>query len=976
MYRFNEVEHLFSIIRVLASNGGPTQEMRDAFDTVVVHFDDIKQLITLLSVVIEDLDKLIPFTVRAKEQSGVVETTQATQQASADDAPTISNSTAERQEVTEFIDDNAVLHEAAPGETPLAPIVSQQHTDANQHSIITFLARPQLIDEFEMSPSAKRGELLTTIRVPDKMLTPMVLAKLDGFTSFRGTAVFKLQLNSQPFQAGRLMLFAVPMPTLTYPRDEWITQHVTTAQALHNVQIDFAQETEVELRVPFVSPFNSYNLIDGKYPWADMYVMVYSSLNQVEKYSLQCLLWAHFEDVELGAPTSAKAAKPKQQSGSVPSSGNKAPKEISAVTARKVQAAESTGILSQVSSGAQSAYATLGKGIPAISGVTGALSTFSKSATDFFGGILGAIPSLAKLVGLSKPPVGYSGNTVVIRPTQYFQNTDGVDHSNVLSLSALNSVDEYPTLGGNNLSETSMTFLKSIPQYIGNFCYGKTSKYGTELFTGMVAPNHCVPGDYIIELDNPSLPGGVIQPTVLNYISSSFLYWTGSLVYTFRFVKTKFHSGRVEVSYHPFTTDVDDTRMDYVYRLVVDLRDNSEVSVTIPYISTTPWKKTDSQNNPLDLKPWSAVGDSVTGVIHVRALTPLICASSVVSDNIECLVEVRGGPDYEVSAPAKNGFFPFSFQEVATQQSGVVYATPGTFETRTQAIEGKLPPSITGRDSDINRPSPSMYTIGEQFTDFRALTRRFAFMSTFTREEGRVIVRDSPYYVIPPFAFFQELTKDDKKVNQFVFAHGLCPLSFVSGMYAFYRGSLRAKIYGLEPGDLISAQMVDKEDYGYAQNPLPSYNYISAEAYEQVEFKKFAEFQFPYYSPTVCTVPYPLEKPNKLFTQPKSAILISTSNQEDNDLYMAAAAGDDMSFHMFLGVPPVLDRRALAINIDNNNTYPSFVNRDNINTDPCVKISGNSTEGWKLGTAKLMAIVNWSITDRTQGCPGSNIPKS
>lgn len=881
------------------------------------------------------------------------------QMASSEVAPEITNSFEVRQEITNFSNDDAGIIQPTPGEKVMPKIGTMQFTDGRTHDVISYLQRPQLVRQFAYPCASERSSIISggPIKVPEILFSDLVKNKLDGFTSFRATAVFKLQVNAQPFQAGRLMLFAVPMPDLVNPRQDWVSKHVTMAQALHNVQMDIAQQTEVELRVPFISPFNSYDLINGNYSWAEMYVMVYSKLCQVGGDDLECLLWAHFEDIELGAPTSGKM-KAVQQSGKV---AKGAPKQPSAAAAASVRTKEAGGdLLTDVSAGAVSGWSRIGETLPFVKPVTDIFGGLAGAAGSFlkpFSGILGGI---GKIFGLSKPVLGHSGNTVVIRPSQYFGNVDGIDHSHVLALSALNCIDEYPDLGGTDLSETSLEFLKTIPQFVKAFNYGMTNSYNDELCSILVTPTTRVPATVMFEPGMNITEFQSFQPTILNYITSPFAYWTGSLVYTFRFVKTHYHSGRVEISFHPFVTKVDTSRMEYVYRLVIDLRENSEVSVSIPYISPTPWKRIDTTIDPVNEKrDYSVIGSSCVGVVYCRALTPLYVGSNIASNTVECVVECRAGEDFSIQAPVHSPYVPFRFastvdEEVAlmkkqrvVQQAGNVYALPGTLETRTTAIMGKTPVSITGMESDVLQPSTEQFCAGEIFQDYRALTRRFAYVEMFEPIDSTyATVRNAIEYVRPPE--ITTLKADKDMIYNFKLFYLPSPLSFVASMYTFYRGSLRLKIYSPDGLDLTSIQLFYRPEVNYEQETqLKAFNYIGPAHYEQPMQKKFAEFQIPYYSPTIITVPYPEEDIDKIVTQPiVSAVIgsVKPNGMAAQSYYVASAAGDDMSFHMFVGVPPVLGSELITskYTYDNGSTKKdiSLFQTMEMQANPCQFVTG------------------------------------
>lgn len=237
-------------------------------------------------------------------------------------ASEISPGVEERVQVTAFVDDQAVIPEHVPGETILPDMGTLQYTDTMRHSIISFLERPQLISCFSwkgmstdfhgqnilclQDPTDPNSRIMNPL-VPSQVMTKMFIEKLQGFTAFRATAVFKLQINSQNFQAGRLIFGAVPMPTLLGERADFIVKTPCSALSVNHVQMDINKQTEVILRVPFISPFNSYDLINEQYDWASLFCIIYGPLNVVgDDNTLQCDLYCHFEDIELGCPTTAE----------------------------------------------------------------------------------------------------------------------------------------------------------------------------------------------------------------------------------------------------------------------------------------------------------------------------------------------------------------------------------------------------------------------------------------------------------------------------------------------------------------------------------------------------------------------------------------------------------------------------------------------------------------------------------------------
>lgn len=933
-----------------------------------------------------------------------------------------------------------------------------QHTDERTHSVISFLGREQLVSSFTWSPSASRPQNIlpslqnNSLRIPTGTMTSMLKDKLDGFTSFRGTCVLRLEINSQPFQCGRLMMVAVPMPTLLGGRKDFIFKSITTAQAVNHVQIDISKQTEVLLRIPFISPYNSYDLIENIFDWAEVQILVYSPLNVAEPTDpgLNCLLWAKYEDIVLGAPTSAKyGSQAKQQSGKVGNSGS-APTQASPQTVKKTRAQEA---------------------------ITGFSNRIIGAGSQVVNGLAGAALGVANLFGWSKPLPAESGTAVLNRPSEHFATADGLDHSHVLALSASNNIENYPGLVGSDVDEMSFDFVKRIPQYVDNFKFGSNTKPLTLLWKSAVSPMYNVPATYFLQSSSAGLTQQWRQPTTLNYAIAPFAYWTGSLVYTFRFVKTNFHSGRVEFTYHPFASKVDATRMEYVYRNVVDIRENTEVSLTIPYISPQPWKKIAPSVDPIKNDP---VLSSSTGVIYVRALNPLVCASSIVSKEIECVVEVRAGDDFQVQAPTASPYVPYAIQQSGTvadinsqvmkitdqnkhlmtfdfapwvvgteqhialyaslqgpdyfrvglpgvvqssypivaqdapllyqvnykfasqsqsmvvsleadnptasssvnstiivtaflymqegavpveitapvvcsidsktlplwttpfgpgddtvdalarrraraiQQSGSLAAVPGTQETRTRAVEGFLPPSITGNDADIERQDTSMYCAGEVFRNFRSLTRRFTYCLVNNIPANDMFKGLAVAMIRPPTLYYGTwMNRGDpaakppvppsKVGDQYMIGDArnkseMIPsaLSYIASMYAFYRGGIRLKTFlepGRNPSNLVSISYsyLDNDEI---QNPSLAQNTFEPTAFELPSLKQMGEFQLPYYSPTLLSVHWN-HQPTDQFDQPQLRYKVGSSSTSNTPLRMASAASDDLDLELFIGAPPV-----------------------------------------------------------------------
>lgn len=914
--------------------------------------------------------------------------------------------TMEQVQVTTFESDKQVTIETQPGMSTLPTFVSQQHTDSSTHSVISYLQRPQLLYQGEWKTSdVRHSRIGDELMVPESLFTTMTKQKLEGFTSFRATAVIRVQVQSQPFMAGRLILVAAPMPELLGTRTGWLLNHVSRSQPLNHVEMDISKETEVQLRIPFISPYNSYDLISSLWSWARVKCMVYSPLNMANASPVNVIFWGHFEDIDLGAPTSLPFAhySDLQKLEDMPATVSEAAKRIvddarmaqfrrskyarqqagpvkEKTNTQVRQTRQNENIVDKIGAGAQAGWSKLGTTLPFLQPVTDVLGGLSSAAQSF-------LSPLSQLFGWSKPAVASTGSTVLGRPTEGFANINGEDHSLVLALVKENNIDTVQNLAGTSCDEMSFDYIKKIPIFIKVSEYMTTTGYGALLYHTYVSPMYLIPnGDLTVmppldatKVENAGIT--IYQPTTLNYAISAFEYWTGSLVYTFKFVKTDYHSGRVEIAFHPFGF-YDSTRTDFAYRVVVDLREKTEASVSVPYIAPCPWKRIETDQDPHNSNDmWKTdFANTSTGYLTMRALTPLMCSSTVVSNKIEILVEVRAGDDFHVASPVKSAYIPvtldegeptqddlihneylhkivreqggcFSFHKskkkvktekeeeesedlsvdldihfpkIAQQQSGRMHSAAGQIETRSEAIEGVQIPSITGNDQDCNRPDMQMVCAGERFDNFRTLTRRFAFMHTFknTPSEPGTYLNPS-IFVRPPRVQYQQLYngaeaegKYPEGAIRFRLEYYASPLTFVGSMFAFYRGGIRLKFFPDRDMALVGVR-VDGRIAAEINAQKWAPSYMSPLGLEQPSLKRILEYQVPYYGNTVMSCAWP-RRPGLYEERPSGRVYISQFHFEDQEInyFTAVAAADDLDFKVFLGAPAVYPRQALGNTFD------------------------------------------------------------
>lgn len=97
-----------------------------------------------------------------------------------------------------------------------------------------------------------------------------------------------------------------------------------------------------------------------------------------------------------------------------------------------------------------------------------------------------------------------------------------------------------------------------------------------------------------------SVPG-IVTPTKLRlnmppvaYVSAPFRYWTGSLIYRVQFVASKYHRGRIRVTYFPGPTAILPA-VDYTnvaHNHIIDLSETRDFSFSVGWAQANNWGST------------------------------------------------------------------------------------------------------------------------------------------------------------------------------------------------------------------------------------------------------------------------------------------------------------------------------------------------------------------------------------------------
>lgn len=682
------------------------------------------------------------------------------------------------------------------------------------HSVKDFLSRPVIISTNQWSSQDAVEKQLYTANFPEVLIAnSMYQDKLRGFVGLRATLVIKVQVNSQPFQQGRLMLQYIPYAQYMENRVKLINATLQGRSGCPRTDLDLSVGTEIEMRIPYVSPHVYYNLITGQGSFGSIYLVVYSQLrDQVTGTgSIEYTVWAHLEDVDVQYPTGANiytgnspnyvSIAEKMARGEFTETElrvllnnknyQKKPDKIYAQAARELQQLDKNDspstALGQISDG----LSTLSH-IPVLGNVFSTPAWVSARAAD-----------LAKLFGYSKPTTQGKIGECKLRGQGRMANFDGVDMSHKMALSSTNEIETKEGIAGTSLDEMDLSRVLSIPNFWDRFTWKTSDVTNKVLWDNNVSPFKVKP--YSSEITDR------FRCTHMGYVANAFTYWRGSIVYTFKFVKTQYHSGRLRISFIPYyynTTisqgvpDVSRTQ-----KIIVDLRTSTEVSFTVPYISSRPWMyctRPESAWLTKDGKAGALMYNCVTGIVRVEVLNQLVAAQNVYSE-IDVICEVNGGPDLEFAGPTCPSYVPYAGefskpQEAKRERENRAEYNNEDNNIRTQGH--RIMAQVMGEDQQIPRNeaqhgvhplpidthritsnwSPQAMCIGEKIVSIRQLIKRFGLFG-----DSNSLTQDGTSFVVAPFTVTSPIKNltSDRNYTQFDYYYFL---------YAFWRGSMRIKM--------------------------------------------------------------------------------------------------------------------------------------------------------------------------------------
>jgi hypothetical protein len=663
---------------------------------------------------------------------------------------------------TQFIEANPTIVGTTAQPTHNMSTYIEQFSD-----IKAFLEKPILVGTDSWNTSSPAGTNILSFDCYSLLSNTIWANKISGFAMLKADFIITVQVNSSPFQQGKLLLHYVPCYKQfsdAYTAADTATSRFNYDLAMKlqhpHVEID-CRKTSIKFRIPYIAPTHYYPLKEGFYDWGRVFLDIFSPLktgtgSSTAQENVAIAIWAHLENVELIAPTIPQASgkdRVKRKGGEVKETAeNQGPIESGLRTVGKV-----SSIL---------------EGVPVLSEIASGVTWASNIAAN-----------IASVFGWSKPRE-LDGVQIMGQQLYRYQGTmDGPDVAIPGGIICNNRIDYIDYASYTNEDEMSLAYLYHVPFFKEEVTWNATDSLGTMLYEGEINPavvfkntstiTDMTFGDYVVATTSPA-----------GYLSRLFDKWRGNIDLTIKFVKTQMHSGRLQITFIPYTGSIavkaTESNAQYALRSVVDVRDETEVTFTLPYLAFSDY-----------LNVRTADGGSVlnSGYLQIMVLNELK-GPDTVADEIGVQLFFKPGKDFELAAPGNLGSSGTAAPFLVTV--GVAQSS-STDVLRGEGVEPDLPGGNLG-NLVVNEDElfHSVRCIGEKVMSIKSL-----------------LLRNTPIYYmdVNPFAttskklvagvpwFIQACEKGT--TGPVIGAAGSIPYigmdlySYLAPMYAFYRGGIR-----------------------------------------------------------------------------------------------------------------------------------------------------------------------------------------
>jgi len=851
------------------------------------------------------------------------------------------------EEITKFFNkDSAAREQVVEKIVPLDfQVIRSTVEDLKVHTIANFLERYVVVARAEWNTTTAA---VSDLKFPTNSYVPNLISanfpnaiiaggldnshnvyeKLTGQAFLRSGVNVALMVNAQKFQAGRLIIYAVPYPDSIGNRAFLQQTNAISVTQLPHAFLDLQGTANlVNIYLPHCGPYVQYDIVNADPILWQINVACFNALQDPSGNTVTVSLWGNLDHPQHRMPTGYAA-------GSAPTHYTTFYK--TALPTNKyveVRSAEA-----KTSSGAS----VIGQGVSMAAAVAGAIMPEAKPVVGAINAVVQGAVGVAQMLGFSKPQHTGTQQHIVIDNTPDFASVDGTAHGNSMSAYKFNSAPTAKGIFASDHDEMNFRSIAMRPTYIDKFEWSNTQPEETNLYLYNQSYN------FMRQATVTSKQ--VFQLTPYSFLASLFFFWRGSVVLTFSAVKTLFHSGRLEIIWAPNTFDNSSTTtipptldVTKCVRAIWDISETPNISLILPYNGQLPYKQTIS-NLSWTGTAWSL--DNACGVVYVRVLNKLQVASSSVNPMIEINVLASAGPDCDYQCPRRPNWTPYNqlpslfrnrFVEPCVRKDykavndivriqGISTGSNKYHQMLTSPVN-----SLLNNNVSFNSKAP-MVCFGEIITSLRQMVKRNMRIIEFQQITSPLTKK----FVISPNPTVNmgdglptDYLPDWISLTQTLFAFRKGGLNFVmeADMNVFSAGTppiSTTSTIGVVTADLI-LDLVSPFDTTITPSTTPCGIVPVDPGMEAVtipvnmDIQGFVRLEVPYYSQFPCLfnelhigsqTPYWNQAKINLGEQPMGLLAFYFNNQSSTgpgyDLRIYRSAKDDWDCGFFLGVPQML----------------------------------------------------------------------
>lgn len=659
-----------------------------------------------------------------------------------------------KSETVTFFDNAAGVSVEMP--TSSNPVAKVDGTD--DLSLGSFLARPTLIDTTSWGTADVVG-VKTNIQPWYAFLNSTAIKKkIDNFAYIRGNLHVKVVLNGTPFQYGAIR-------TVYQPLLGWQTTKIrTNPSSTGPLLIPYSQlpgffvhpqaNAGGEMTLRFFLHKNWMNMTSATevQNMGTLSHVIYAPLRLAVSGGTTIVTvrtYAWMTDVELMGSTNLLTLQGGDEYGDGPIS----------LPASAIAAA--AGALTK---------------IPII-------SRFAR-ATEIGAG---AISKMASLFGYTNVPVIEDVQGAQLLTAPHLATAQIGAPYQKLSYDPKQELSIDPSFHGiGSHDELAMAYLRTKESYFGSLAWNTSDATDLTLFNMRINPQQ---GTYItLQNTVPANVGVRAYHVPLSYIGNLFRHWRGSLKVRIKVVCTKFHKGRLKISYDP-RGDISTTNPpeNTVYTQILDIGEKDDITFEIPYHQDIGWMETDDSftsnwNLGTTLPPRAGIDN---GLLSIRVLNSLTAPAS---STVNILFFLSGGDDFEYANPKR-----------MLQQNQL---TPSFFPLQSEDVTDVTTETVVVGSK--NPPSDDRYGLnyGECIASLRVVLHRMSRVNTAFAISSFTVSAASAYYSAlgllrmpftpgydPQASFQASNIVAATGVSQAVLNY-MHPLPYITSMFLGYRGSV------------------------------------------------------------------------------------------------------------------------------------------------------------------------------------------